>query len=259
VEKLKETLNILDNINVKNEDSLEYIKEPIDDLMSKLKYLPVEPSFDILPPEMKTKILGYLSTNEALTAASVCQEWKDILLKQNPTNQQESIPPISKMQWPFKELTRFCYKRFFLDLMAGLLLCLLTVNSDEPVQLRTVIHQAGVMLLFIFYWMEERYSPVTAVIESTILVLYWPISTYLYVMYESAPVRCVANLVAILIQFLFFMALNYYDLYMWPAEEVDWSKLAFSKQSFVSIPFWAISFYLVGVYEYAPAAILIVG
>ena len=57
------------------------VKKPLEYFLSSLKYLPYEPSFEILPTEIKTDILSYLCDKGAFVAASVCQEWKAILLK----------------------------------------------------------------------------------------------------------------------------------------------------------------------------------
>jgi len=80
--KLEEILAFLKTVTIKNEESLAIIQRPLEDLQSSLKYLPVDPSFDILPTEIKTKILKYHSKcdNEAFMVASVCQQWKNIFL-----------------------------------------------------------------------------------------------------------------------------------------------------------------------------------
>ena len=79
IKKLEEALNTLRQIEIKNEDSFDIVNEPLDDFLSKLKYLPTNPSFDILPTEIKTDIFSYLCDSGAFVAASVCYEWKEII------------------------------------------------------------------------------------------------------------------------------------------------------------------------------------
>jgi len=77
--KLEEVLSFLKSVQIKNEEALDNIKKPLQELQSSLKYLPIDQSFDILPVELKTGILNYLCDTQAFTVASVCQEWKKIL------------------------------------------------------------------------------------------------------------------------------------------------------------------------------------
>jgi len=79
IKKLEEVLNLLRNLTIKNEESLTALDKPLDDILSNLKYLPTDPSFDILPTEIKTDIFSYLCDSRAFVAASVCQEWKSII------------------------------------------------------------------------------------------------------------------------------------------------------------------------------------
>jgi len=81
IKKLEEALGFLKIAKIKNKESFANVKKPLEDFLSSLKYLPYEPPFEILPPEIKTGILGYLCDKEAFVAASVCQDWKDILFK----------------------------------------------------------------------------------------------------------------------------------------------------------------------------------
>ena len=77
--KLEDVLKFFRGNQIKNEESLMIINEQLDTLMSSLKYLPTEPSFDSLPTEIKTGILSYLCDTSAFVVASVSQEWKQIL------------------------------------------------------------------------------------------------------------------------------------------------------------------------------------
>jgi len=81
VKKLSEVLYFLEHVQIKNEESLMNIKIPLEDLLSSLKYLPTEPSFDKLPTEIKTQILRYLCKSGSFVAATVCHEWRKILKK----------------------------------------------------------------------------------------------------------------------------------------------------------------------------------
>ena len=60
VEKMKKVLNFLEHVQITNQETLVNISKPLDDLLSSLKYLPIEPFFTNLPIEMKTDILSYL-------------------------------------------------------------------------------------------------------------------------------------------------------------------------------------------------------
>ena len=79
IAKLKQALNILESVQIKNEDSVDILDKPVDELLSFLKYLPTEKHFSILPIEIRTDILSHLCHNGSFVAASVCQEWRDIL------------------------------------------------------------------------------------------------------------------------------------------------------------------------------------
>jgi len=81
VEKMKKVLNFLENVEITNEESLVHVSKPLDNLLSSLKYLTMEPFFTKLPMEIKTDILSYLCDAGAFVAASVCQEWSVILNK----------------------------------------------------------------------------------------------------------------------------------------------------------------------------------
>ena len=81
IQKLKEVLNFLESTQIKNEESLENLNKPLDDLLNSVKYLPTEPSFDIVPAEIKTDIFSFLCNTGVFVAASVCTQWKDILNK----------------------------------------------------------------------------------------------------------------------------------------------------------------------------------
>merc|ERR550519_2049561 len=75
IKKLSEVLYFLGHVQIKNEESLMNIKIPLEDLLSSLKYLPTEPSFDTLPTEIKTQILSYLCKAGSFVTATVCHEW----------------------------------------------------------------------------------------------------------------------------------------------------------------------------------------
>ena len=79
VKKLEEVLSILKHVEIKTTESLIFIKKPLDDLLSSLKYLPTDPPISSLPTEIKSDILGYLCDSGTLIASSVCHEWKQIL------------------------------------------------------------------------------------------------------------------------------------------------------------------------------------
>ena len=81
VKKLELALEILRSIEVKNEESLAVISEPLDFILSNLKCLSVGPSFDTLPTEIKTDIFSYLCDSGAFIAASVSQEWRGMMKK----------------------------------------------------------------------------------------------------------------------------------------------------------------------------------
>ena len=79
IAELEEVLNFLKGAQITDEHVLNNIKEPLSDLRSSLKYIPTETPFEMIPTEIKTKILSYLCDTNAFTAASVCAEWKEIL------------------------------------------------------------------------------------------------------------------------------------------------------------------------------------
>jgi len=91
VEILRKVANFLENVQIMNEDSLVNISKPLDNLLSSLKYLPIEPFFTNLPKEIKTDILSYLCESGAFVGASVCQEWRDILNKKLNTVRKVTI------------------------------------------------------------------------------------------------------------------------------------------------------------------------
>ena len=73
IEKLEEVLLFLKSTPIKNDEALIYIKKPLNQLQSNLKYLPTEQSFNNFPAEIKRKTLDYLCDSHAFTSASVCQ------------------------------------------------------------------------------------------------------------------------------------------------------------------------------------------
>ena len=79
IEKLEEVLLFLKNAPIKNDNALDFIIRPLNDIQSCLKFLPTEPSFEMIPVEVKKNIFDYLCDSNAFIVASVCQEWKDIL------------------------------------------------------------------------------------------------------------------------------------------------------------------------------------
>ena len=60
IDKLEEMLKFFRDAEIKNDNSLININEQLDDVISLLKYIPSEPSFDSLPREIKTDILNHL-------------------------------------------------------------------------------------------------------------------------------------------------------------------------------------------------------
>jgi len=81
IDKLEEVLNILKYSDIKNEETLTCMDKPLDDLLSSLKFISIDSSFNKLPAEIKTNILSYLCDSGAFVAASVSKEWKQILHK----------------------------------------------------------------------------------------------------------------------------------------------------------------------------------
>ena len=79
IDKLEEMLKFFRDAEIKNDNSLININEQLDDVISLLKYVPSEPSFDSLPRKIKTDILNHLCDAGAFIAASVSQEWMQIL------------------------------------------------------------------------------------------------------------------------------------------------------------------------------------
>ena len=80
VKKLKMALNFLEEVNIEDDESLINISKPVEDLLTSLKYFPTNSlTFCKLPTELKTEILSYLCDPGAFLAASVCQEWRNIL------------------------------------------------------------------------------------------------------------------------------------------------------------------------------------
>ena len=79
IDKLEEMLKFFRDAEIKNDNSLININEQLDDVISLLKYVPSEPSFDSLPREIKTDILNHLCDAGAFIAVSVSQEWMQIL------------------------------------------------------------------------------------------------------------------------------------------------------------------------------------
>jgi len=82
VEQMKKVTNFLEHVPIMNEESLKIISKPWIGLLSSLKYLPIQSFFTNLPVEIKTGILSYLCDSGAFIAASVCQEWRDLLVKE---------------------------------------------------------------------------------------------------------------------------------------------------------------------------------
>lgn len=79
IEKLEGVLNFLKTAQLENEETLVFLKPHLEGLEDSLKYIPIGPSFPLLPAEIKTRILNHLCNTDAFTAASVCHEWKKIL------------------------------------------------------------------------------------------------------------------------------------------------------------------------------------
>jgi len=75
-------INFLEHVQITNEESLVNISKPLDDLLSSLKYLPTQQFFTNLPMEIKINILSYLCDAGSFIAASVCQEWRDMMVKE---------------------------------------------------------------------------------------------------------------------------------------------------------------------------------
>merc|ERR1719186_1956609 len=73
IKKLEGALSFLKNVKIKNKESFVNVKKPLNDFLSSLKYLPSEPSFEMIPTEIKTNILSNLCDTGAFVAASVCR------------------------------------------------------------------------------------------------------------------------------------------------------------------------------------------
>merc|ERR1719186_1327939 len=81
IKKLENVINFLRKYQVKNEECFVNIKDSVDNVLASLKFLPTEPSFDILPMEIKAHIFSYFCDSRALVASLVCQEWREIFKK----------------------------------------------------------------------------------------------------------------------------------------------------------------------------------
>ena len=68
IDKLEEMLKFFRDAEIKNDNSLININEQLDDVISLLKYVPSEPSFDSLPRKIKTDILNHLCDAGAFIA-----------------------------------------------------------------------------------------------------------------------------------------------------------------------------------------------
>ena len=79
IDKLKTVLNFLTHSEIQSDEAIVCFDKPLEDLLSYMKNIPVNSSFDNLPTEIVEKILNYQCNNTTFMAAAVCQRWRDIL------------------------------------------------------------------------------------------------------------------------------------------------------------------------------------
>jgi len=128
VEILRKVANFLEHVQITNEDALVNIRKPLDNLLSALKYLPSEPFFTFLPTEIKTGIMRYLCESGAFVSASVCQEWRDLLV-------QERLSKLKRVRIGKHCTNKYSCESFACFMPEEILKASVTLKLDIPLEM----------------------------------------------------------------------------------------------------------------------------
>lgn len=78
---LQEIMDFIKGTRGSQRNTLSNFDKPLEDLRIAVRYTPTHPTFTELPNEIKRRILNYLNIHNAVIAAAVCKDWKEILAK----------------------------------------------------------------------------------------------------------------------------------------------------------------------------------